>query len=98
MWSSRTRITSFLDVEKEKVTDSPTYPAICHGQSTSEHPPARSDCGMDYVAYLVNQVMQSQGWQSSVIIITWDDYGDFYDHVAHLRWMLMGKVSGSQLS
>jgi phospholipase C len=36
---------------------------------------------MDYVSYLVNQVMQSQYWQSSAIIITWDDYGGFYDHV-----------------
>ena len=59
----------------------PAYPAACHGQSPSEHPPARSDCGMDYVSYLVNQVMQSQYWQSSAIIITWDDYGGFYDHV-----------------
>ena len=59
----------------------PTLPTICAGRSPSEHPPARSDCGMDYVAYLVNQVMQSQYWQSSAIIITWDDYGGFYDHV-----------------
>jgi phospholipase C len=59
----------------------PTYPAACKGQSPSEHPPARSDCGMDYVSYLVNQVMESQYWQSSAIIITWDDYGGFYDHV-----------------
>ncbi len=58
-----------------------TYPAACAGQGPSEHPPARSDCGMDYVAYLVNQVMQSQYWQSSAIVITWDDYGGFYDHV-----------------
>ena len=36
---------------------------------------------MDYVSYLVNQIMQSQYWQSSAIIITWDDYGGFYDHV-----------------
>ncbi len=59
----------------------PSYPSVCRGQGTSEHPPARSDCGMDYVAYLVNQVMQSQYWSSSAIIITWDDYGGFYDHV-----------------
>ncbi len=58
-----------------------TYPAACRGQLPSEHPPARSDCGMDYVSYLVNQVMQSQYWQSSAIIITWDDYGGFFDHV-----------------
>jgi len=69
----------------------PTYPSQCKAldvgygvgsASPSEHPPARSDCGMDYVAYLVNQVMESQYWQSSAIIITWDDYGGFYDHVA----------------
>ncbi len=48
----------------------------------SEHPPARSDVGMDYVSYLVNQVMQSPSWQSTAIVITWDDWGGFYDHVA----------------
>jgi phospholipase C len=59
----------------------PTWPAACSNSATSEHPPARSDCGMDYVAYLVNQVMQSKYWQSTAIVITWDDYGGFYDHV-----------------
>jgi len=59
----------------------PSWPEACRGQSPSEHPPARSDCGMDYVSYLVNQVMESQYWQSTAIIITWDDYGGFYDHV-----------------
>jgi len=59
----------------------PNYPAVCKGISPSEHPPARSDCGMDYVTYLVNQIMQSQYWQSTAIVITWDDYGGFYDQV-----------------
>ncbi len=59
----------------------PTYPSACKGVAPSEHPPARSDCGMDYVSYLVNEVLRSQYWQSTAIIITWDDYGGFYDHV-----------------
>ncbi len=59
----------------------PAYPAVCGERGPSEHPPARSDCGMDYVTYLVNQVMQSQYWQSTAIVVTWDDYGGFYDHV-----------------
>ncbi len=59
----------------------PTSPSICANQSLTEHPPARSDCGMDYVTYLVNQLMQSQYWQSTAIVITWDDWGGFYDHV-----------------
>lgn len=37
---------------------------------------------MDYVAYLANLVMQSQYWQNTAIVLTWDDYGGFYDHVA----------------
>jgi phospholipase C len=60
----------------------PTMPAVCSSSAVSEHPPARSDCGMDYVSYLVNQVMLSKYWQSTAIVITWDDYGGFYDHVA----------------
>jgi phospholipase C len=47
----------------------------------SEHPPARLDAGMDYTSYLVNQIMLSQYWSTSAIIITWDDYGGFYDHI-----------------
>jgi phospholipase C len=60
----------------------PTYPAACSVSSPTEHPPSRVDCGMDYVAYLTNSVMQSQYWQSTAIIITEDDYGGFFDHLA----------------
>jgi hypothetical protein len=37
---------------------------------------------MDYVSYLLNKVMQSPEWSSTAIVVTWDDYGGFYDHVA----------------
>jgi phospholipase C len=30
----------------------------------------------------VNDVMQSQYWDNTVIFISWDDWGGFYDHVA----------------
>jgi phospholipase C len=60
----------------------PDYPTACKGVGPSEHPPARSDCGMDYVTYLINQVMKSSYWQSTAIVVTWDDYGGFYDNVA----------------
>ena len=47
----------------------------------SEHPPADSARGMWHVTDLVNAIMQSDVWKSTVIIVTWDDYGGFYDHV-----------------
>ena len=59
----------------------PNYPLACTGVAVSEHPPARGDCGMDYVSYLVNHVMNSNYWGSTAIVISWDDYGGFYDHV-----------------
>jgi phospholipase C len=48
----------------------------------SEHPPKDVRVGMWYVTKLVNAVMKSNYWQSCAIIIVWDDYGGFYDHVA----------------
>ncbi len=47
----------------------------------SEHPPADIQRGMWYVTRLINAVMKSRYWDDSVIFLTWDDYGGFYDHV-----------------
>ena len=47
----------------------------------SEHPPADSARGMRHVTDLVNAIMQSADWKDTAIIVTWDDYGGFYDHV-----------------
>jgi phospholipase C len=48
----------------------------------SEHPPADSARGMRHVTGIVNAVMQSKSWDDCAIIVTWDDFGGFYDHVA----------------
>lgn len=47
----------------------------------SEHPPYRSDVGMWWVTDIVNTIMRSPYWSTTAIIVTWDDYGGFYDHV-----------------
>ena len=51
----------------------------------SEHPPKNVQTGMWYVTGLVNAVMESTYWQNSAIVILWDDYGGFYDHVSPPR-------------
>ncbi len=48
----------------------------------SEHPPGGVTRGMDYVTKLINAVMRSQYWKDTVIFLTWDDWGGFYDHMA----------------
>jgi phospholipase C len=43
---------------------------------------AKTDTGPSWVAQVVNAVGNSQYWNSSAIIIVWDDWGGWYDHVA----------------
>jgi phospholipase C len=38
--------------------------------------------GAQYVSTLINALMQSVSWQDSVFILTHDEFGGFYDHVA----------------
>jgi phospholipase C len=48
----------------------------------SEHPPADVQLGMWYVTDVVNALMKSPYWQNTALVLTWDDYGGFFDHVA----------------
>jgi hypothetical protein len=48
----------------------------------SDHPGTGSDDGPSWVASVVNAIGQSQYWNSTAIIIVWDDWGGFYDPVA----------------
>jgi phospholipase C len=54
---------------------------IIPSDELSEHPTALISTGQAYVTSIVNAVMQSPFWDSTVIFITWDDWGGFYDHV-----------------
>lgn len=48
----------------------------------SDHPGTSIRAGQKYVTGLINAIMQSSSWDSTVIILAWDDWGGFYDHVA----------------
>jgi phospholipase C len=47
----------------------------------SEHAPANITTGMNWVKLVINSIMDSPYWNSTAIILSWDDYGGFYDHV-----------------
>jgi phospholipase C len=53
---------------------------IPRGQS-SDHPAMNDGTGPSWVASVVNAIGNSQYWSSTAIIITWDDWGGWYDHV-----------------
>jgi hypothetical protein len=54
-------------------------------EETSEHPPYSMCVGENWSVKQINAVMQSKLWRSTLIVLTWDDFGGFYDHVAPPR-------------
>lgn len=48
----------------------------------SDHDVASDGSGPSWVASIVNAIGNSQYWANTTIIVTWDDWGGWYDHVA----------------
>jgi phospholipase C len=61
-----------------------TLPAISWitpSGANSEHPPHLVSDGQAWTTSLINAVMRGPDWSSTVIFLSWDDWGGFYDHV-----------------
>jgi phospholipase C len=61
-----------------------TLPAISWitpSQKDSEHPTALVSAGQAWTTSLINAIMQGPDWNSTVIFLSWDDWGGFYDNV-----------------
>ena len=48
----------------------------------SDHAESNNGSGPSWVASIVNAIGNSPYWANTAIIITWDDWGGWYDHVA----------------
>ena len=48
----------------------------------SDHANGNQGLGPSWVASIVNAIGQSSFWADTAIIVTWDDWGGWYDHVA----------------
>jgi len=55
------------------------------GGEDDDHPPTDIQRGQVFVARIVNAVRNGPYWADSVIFITYDEHGGFYDHVAPPR-------------
>ena len=60
----------------------PSMSWIAPDGADSDHPSDGSDTGPSWVASIVNAIGDSQYWDSTAIIVVWDDWGGFYDPVA----------------
>lgn len=49
--------------------------------ANSDHAQSNEGSGPSWVAAIVNAIGNSQYWANTAILITWDDWGGWYDHV-----------------
>jgi phospholipase C len=71
--------TIFTDVSKETL---PAVSWVIPAPDCSDHPGDPRDYGPDWIGSVVNAIGESPYWKSTAIVILWDDWGGFYDHVA----------------
>ena len=60
----------------------PALVYLWHESGLDEHPPANITDGMSMIWQSVDAVVQGGGWEETVFMLTWDDWGGFDDHVA----------------
>ncbi len=55
---------------------------VTPNHNNSDHPGAHSDTGPAWVASIVNAVGESSFWNSTAIVVIWDDWGGWFDNAA----------------
>lgn len=55
---------------------------VWHNSGGDEHAPADIRIGMKLIWQCVDAVVKGGGWEDTVFMLTWDDWGGFDDHVA----------------
>lgn len=69
----------FTDIGRDTL---PSVSWVIPDFQNSDHPGDSSDTGPSWVADVVNQIGESDAWNTTAIVIVWDDWGGWYDHIA----------------
>jgi hypothetical protein len=59
----------------------PSLVMLWHNSPADEHPPANVTQGMNAIWQSVDAVVRAGGWDETVFMLTWDDWGGYDDHV-----------------
>jgi len=68
----------FTDISRNTL---PAVSWVIPDYQNSDHPGDNSDTGPSWIAQVVNAIGESPAWQTTAIVIVWDDWGGWYDHV-----------------
>jgi len=56
-------------------------PAFTGEAENDEHPPTNIQKGQAFTAKIINAIMHGPAWSSTVIFLTYDEHGGYFDHV-----------------
>jgi phospholipase C len=62
----------------------PLFIGESQGASNDDHPHADIRRGQSFIASIVNALLASPNWDSTVLLITYDEWGGFFEHVVPL--------------
>jgi phospholipase C len=51
----------------------------------SQHPEYNFCWGQNWTIEVMNALMRSDAWKDTLVVMTWDDFGGFYDHMPPVR-------------
>ena len=68
----------FTDIQNKQLQ---SVSWVIPSQNDSDHPGDTFDDGPSWVASIVNAIGESTYWNSTAVIVVWDDWGGMYDHV-----------------
>jgi phospholipase C len=80
LWNTNVRSPTEFDTDVKNGT-LPAISWLSGNWLVSDHPPASICAGENWTVARINAIMRSPLWYHTVIILTWDDFGGFYDHV-----------------
>ena len=63
----------------------PSFVGSGAGQGNDDHPRAHIGAGDAFLAEVFHTLSQGPGWARTVLIVTYDEWGGFYDHVVPPR-------------
>lgn len=70
--------TIFNDIAQKRL---PAVAWVVPSWINSDHAGSRSATGPDWVGSIVNAIGQSEYWKNTAIVVMWDEWGGWYDHV-----------------
>ena len=59
----------------------PSVSWLVPNESVSDHPPYSMCAGENWTVRVLNALQKSPDWEHTAVVLTWDDFGGFYDHV-----------------